>query len=107
MLIMLSTIREELSKYGNNYDIVFDAVDKLPGQRGKTLLADKGIYVKVGADSEVSIEDFYFLKELVEEGKLVTVIDRTYPLEQIVETHRYVEKEHKKGYVVIAVAHDS
>ncbi len=99
--------REELSKYGNDYDIVFDAVDKLPASRGKKLLADKGIYVKVGAEGKVSIEDFYFLKELVEEGKLKTIIDRTYPLEQIVEAHRYVEKGHKKGHVVITVAHDN
>jgi NADPH:quinone reductase-like Zn-dependent oxidoreductase len=96
--------REELSKYGNDYDIVFDAVDKLPSSRGKKLLADKGIYVKVGTDGDkVSIEDFYFLKELVEEGKLKTIIDKTYPLEQIVEAHRYVEKGHKKGHVVITV----
>ena len=98
--------REELSKYGSDYDIVFDAVDKLPASRGKKLLADKGIYVKVGADGNVSIKDFDFLRELVEEGKLRTIIDRTYPLEQIVEAHRYVEKGHKKGHVVITVDHN-
>ena len=99
--------REELSKHGTDYDIVFDAVDKLPSSRGKKLLAEKGIFVKVGADSNVSIEDFYFLKELVEEGKLKTIIDKTYPLEQIIEAHRYVEKGHKKGHVVITVDHDN
>ena len=98
--------REELSKYGSDYDIVFDAVDKLPASRGKKLLADKGIYVKVGAEGNVSIKDFDFLRELVEEGKLRTIIDRTYPLEQIVEAHRYVEKGHKKGHVVITVDHN-
>jgi NADPH:quinone reductase-like Zn-dependent oxidoreductase len=98
--------QEELSKYGNDYDIVFDAVDKLPASRGKALLANKGIYLKVGVGSNVSIEDFYFLKELVEEGKLKTIIDRTYPLEQIVEAHRYVEKGHKKGHVVMTVGHN-
>ena len=89
--------REDLSIHGSGYDIVFDAVDKLPASRGKNLLARKGIYIKVGADSGVSIEDFYFLKGLVEEGKLRTIIDRTYPLEQIVEAHRYVERVIKKG----------
>ena len=99
--------REDLSKYGTNYDIVFDAVDKLPALRGKKLLADRGIYVKVGADNDVSIEDFYFLKKLVEDGKLKPIIDRTYPLEQIVEAHRYVEQGHKKGHVVITVEHNT
>ncbi len=95
--------REELSEYGSDYDIVFDAVDKLPASQGKKLIGDKGIYVKVGAESNVSIDGFDFLKELVEEGKLKTIIDRTYPLEQIVEAHRYVEKGHKKGHVVVTV----
>lgn len=99
--------REELSKCGTDYGLVFDAVDKLPASRGKKLLANKGILKKVGADGDVRIEDFYFLKELVENEKLKTVIDRTYPLEQIVEAHRYVGIGHKKGHVVITVEHDN
>jgi NADPH:quinone reductase-like Zn-dependent oxidoreductase len=95
--------REGLSKHGIDYDIIFDAVDKLPASRGKKLLKNNGKYIKVGAEDKVTIEDFYFLKELVEEGKLKTIIDSTYPLEQIVEAHRYVEKGHKKGHVVITV----
>ncbi|MEJ2193834.1 MAG: NAD(P)-dependent alcohol dehydrogenase [Ignavibacteriaceae bacterium] len=98
--------QEELSKFGKDYDIVYDAVDKLRSSRGKKLLADQGIFVKVGTDQKnVSIKDFYFLKELVEEGKLKAVIDRIYPLEQIVDAHRYVEKGHKKGHVVIRINH--
>jgi len=97
---------EELSKHGSDYDIVFDAVDKLPASRGKKLLTNKGILVKASAEGNVSIEDFYFLRELVEEGKLKTIIDRTYPLEQIFEAHKYVGKGHKKGHVVITVEHD-
>ena len=98
--------QEELSKHGNDYDLVYDAVYKLPASRGKKLLAPKGTYVKVGTTDRTSIDDLYFLKGLVEEGKLVTIIDKVYPLEQIIEAHRYVEKGHKKGHVVITVGHE-
>ena len=100
--------QESLSKYGNNYNVVYDAVCKLSSSKGKKLLADKEIFIRVGTDGKsINIKDLDFLKDLVEKGRLKAVIDRTYTLEQIVEAHRYVEKRHKKGHVVISIIKDA
>jgi NADPH:quinone reductase-like Zn-dependent oxidoreductase len=97
--------REDFTQSGATYDVVFDAVGKLTPTQGKKALKPGGVYINVLADSDGGdkLENLLRLKELIEAGKLKPAIDRVYPLEQIVEAHRYVEQGHKKGNVVITV----
>jgi NADPH:quinone reductase-like Zn-dependent oxidoreductase len=123
--------QEDFTKTGETYDIIFDTVGKTSFSRCKGALKKNGIYLEtfpelgiflqmlwtsmVGSKKAIftassfkfSTEDLSFLKELIEAGKIKPVIDRTYPLEQIAEAHRYVETGHKRGNVVITVEHDS
>jgi len=121
--------QEDFTKSGQTYDIIFDTVNKSSFSRCKSSLKQRGIYlvtlptlalilqmlwtsmvgskkVIFGTASEKP-EDLIFLKELIEAGKIESVIDRRYPLEQIVEAHRYVDKGHKKGNVAITVEHNN
>ncbi len=103
--------KEDFTERSDTYDVILDAVDKLPKSKGKKSLKKNGIYLNVvknfDSEDKINTEDLIFLKELVEAGKIQTVIDRIYPLEQIVEAHRYVEKGHKKGHVVITLEDNS
>jgi len=97
--------RQDFTQSGATYDVVFDAVGKLLRAQGKMALKPGGIYLNVHTDSDGGdkLENLLLLKELIEAGKIKPAIDRVYPLEQIVEAHRYVEQGHKKGNVVITM----
>jgi NADPH:quinone reductase-like Zn-dependent oxidoreductase len=96
--------KEDFTKSGEIYDVIFDAVGKITRSSSKAALKDTGTHLSVKSPTKERIEDLVFIKELVEAGKLKAVIDRKYPLDQIVEAHRYVETGRKKGNVVITVA---
>jgi 2-desacetyl-2-hydroxyethyl bacteriochlorophyllide A dehydrogenase len=118
--------KENFTKNGQTYDIIFDTTGKSPFSGCVKSLKQKGIYLRavhmtvpsivrglwtsmtsskkvIGGVATELKENLVFLKELIEEGKLKPVIDKRYPLEQIAEAHRYVDKGHKKGNVAIKV----
>jgi NADPH:quinone reductase-like Zn-dependent oxidoreductase len=123
--------REDFSRAGRVYDVVFDTVGHSGFSRSLRSLKPGGFYVRVGGPGRLSSilgailqgkwasltgaakivsgvaagapADLSFLKGLIEAGKLRTVIDRRYSLDQIAEAHRYVEAGHKKGNVVIVL----
>lgn len=104
---LIDYTQEDFSQKSNAYDVVFDAVGKIEPSRRKTSLTKTGKYLTAFALSgniKLKAEDMIYLKDLCEAGKLKTVIDRTYTMDEIVEAHRYVDKGHKKGNVVVTVS---
>lgn len=113
-------------KSGDAYDLIIDVVGKKSVARRLKLLKDGGYYflayagllhillgmwISMTSNKKLKIEssdqnkdDLFFLKELLEMGKLKSIIDRTYPLEQTAEAHSYVESGTKKGNVILAVS---
>jgi NADPH:quinone reductase-like Zn-dependent oxidoreductase len=122
--------KEDFSKSGETYDIIFDTVGKSPFSGCIGSLKKKGFYLRavhislapivqglwttmtssrkvIGGVAHQRKEDLISIKELIEAGKIKAVIDRRYHLEQTAEAHRYVEKGHKKGNVVITLEHNN
>jgi NADPH:quinone reductase-like Zn-dependent oxidoreductase len=96
--------KEDFSASGERFDAIFDTVAKCPKPQRTRALAPGGAYVTIARlSTKQSMEELTFLKELIEAGRIKAVIDRCYPLEQMVEAHRYVEAGHKRGNVVITV----
>ncbi len=121
--------KEDFTKNGQTYDVIFDAIGKSSFSRCKGSLKQRGIYIlsvptlaillqmlwtlmignkkAIHGNPTSSTGDLIFLKELMEIGKMKPVIDRSYPLEQMAEAHRYVDTGRKKGNVVIIVDHNN
>jgi len=98
--------REDFRKNGKTYDVIFDTVRKLKQSGCKRSLGENGVFISSWFLTRETNEDLIRLKELVEAGKVRPVIDRTYPLEEVMEAHRYVDLGHKRGNVVITVVGD-
>jgi NADPH:quinone reductase-like Zn-dependent oxidoreductase len=97
--------REGFTQLGDTFDVIFDAVGKLSSSQIKMARRQSSVFLNVHTDSDGGnrLELLLVLKELIEAGKLKPVIDCVYPMEQIVEAHRYVDKGHKRGNVVITI----
>jgi NADPH:quinone reductase-like Zn-dependent oxidoreductase len=101
--------KEDFTNRGMLYDFIFNAVGKRKANlQCEEALTPNGRHITVDdGNPKVQVADLLFLKELAEAGKMKPVIDRRYPLGQMAEAHRYVDKGHKKGNVVITVKHDN
>ncbi len=119
--------KENFAETGHDYDIIFDTVGKSSFASCKKALKSKGKYVttvltlkiaflalltRYGSKKKVisgmslnKAEALNYIRKLIEDGNLKTIIDRQYPLEELPAAHEYVEKGHKTGNVVITVSH--
>lgn len=121
--------KEDFTQNGETYDLIFDVLGKSSFSRCKNSLAKNGRYLLASfktkqlfqmlrtklfgrkkvicALASEKIENLIFIQELVEAGKIKSVIDRSYPMDQAAEAHQYVEEGQKKGHIVISMQHDN
>ena len=126
---VIDYMQEDFTSNGENYDIIIDVVGKCSFSKtvrslspnGHYILGNpnlagrvRGLWVSMTTNKKVKselasykAEDLVFLKELIEAGKVKSVIDRKYPLEQVAKAHSYVEEGHKKGNVVISIGQNN
>jgi len=100
---MIDYTKEDFTQNGELYDVVIEAVGKVSKSRCRQALKKNGICLTSRSITNETTEKLVLLGELIEAGKIKPVIDRRYPLERIVEAHRYADKGHKKGNLVIAL----
>jgi NADPH:quinone reductase-like Zn-dependent oxidoreductase len=122
---VIDYLQEDFTKNGETYDVIFDAVGKHSFRRCKRSLKPGGVYLPTDGFRNVALwllhkrvgdkkvlfelpprmrkEDVLFLKGLIEAGEYRAVIDRAYPLEEVIDAHRYVETQQKVGNVVLSL----
>ena len=100
--------KEDFSSSKAQYDVIFDTLAKFQKSQYSKVLAPNGNFVTMAKlDTKESMENLVFIKELIEAGEIKSFVDRCYPLEDMVEAHRYVDSGRKKGNVVISVEHNN
>ncbi len=121
--------KEDFTKGGQKYDLIFETVGKSSVSGGMSVLKENGIYLAnviematifqmlrhsvgsskkvVGTIANTSHEDLVFIRGLVNAGEFRAVIDRSYPFEEMAAAHRYADTGHKRGSVVVLLGHDS
>jgi NADPH:quinone reductase-like Zn-dependent oxidoreductase len=130
--LVVDYTREDFTRGGTTYDVIFDVIGKSPYSRcikaltphGSYLLGNPGLSQRIRApwsarrtgrrvvarperSASDSLDDFKFLTDVIEAGKIRSVIDRCYPLEQTADAHAYVDTGRKQGHVVITVGSET
>jgi NADPH:quinone reductase-like Zn-dependent oxidoreductase len=101
---MIDYTKDDFSSREERYDVIFDTLGKFPKSQYSKVLASSGTFVTMARlDSKESMDNLIFIRDLAEAGDVKAVIDRCFPLEDMVKAHRYLDAGHKKGNVVITM----